>query len=57
MNYLEKKLYSSPKMTVMHVNLEHSVAAGSITVSPTNTNNVVNDEWEVDADDNRTINW
>ncbi len=53
----ERKNYSSPKLNVIHVNLEHALAASSITVSPGNSSNVVNDQWETDADDNRTINW
>lgn len=53
----ERKNYSSPKLNVIYVNLEHSLAASSITVSSGNSSNVVNDQWETDADDNRTINW
>lgn len=53
----KSKKYSSPSLSVFYVDLEDSLSASSITVSPGNSSNVVNDEWEVDADDNRTINW
>lgn len=49
--------YKSPKMDVFLLELEQSIATGSATVNPTDNYGVVQEEWQIDADDNRTINW
>lgn len=56
---LEQKLpYEAPEITVLSVELEHSIAAGSALVMPENhLNNQVLEEWYVDPDEERTINW
>lgn len=52
-----KRPYESPEIQLVCVELEHSIAAGSAAINPHDMNNQVLEEWEVDPDDNRTINW
>ncbi|MHC8949420.1 hypothetical protein [Sphingobacterium hungaricum] len=49
--------YKSPTMDISLVELEQGIATGSATVVPTDSNGVVHEEWKIDSDDNRTINW
>lgn len=52
-----KKQYVAPTMTVIDLALEQGIAAGSALGSPTRNDNSVQEEWQIDADDSRTINW
>lgn len=49
--------YKSPIMDMLYLELEQGIATGSATVVPTDSNGIVQEEWQVDPDDNRTINW
>ncbi|MBP3942620.1 hypothetical protein J5U18_03420 [Sphingobacteriaceae bacterium WQ 2009] len=52
-----KILYMSPRINVLFLQHEHSIATGSATVTPVNSNNVVESEWDVQPDDIKTIDW
>lgn len=52
-----KRPYVSPDVKVLDIELEHSIAAGSAEVTPTNINGTIMEEWEEDPDDNRTFDW
>lgn len=53
-----KRAYESPEIKVLNVELEHSIAAGSAIVQPGNgVDNEIFEEWQVDPDDERIINW
>jgi len=54
----EKQPYESPKIEVLCVELEHSIAAGSAKISPHDSeNNKIFEQWEEDVDDVRTVEW
>ncbi len=44
------KSYSSPEINVELISLEHSVAAGSATVTPLNNQSQIRQEWETAPD-------
>lgn len=52
-----RRRYVSPDIQVINLELEHSIAAGSAEVTPTNMDNTIIEEWEVDTDDTRTLEW
>ncbi|WP_118195470.1 hypothetical protein [Albibacterium indicum] len=52
-----RRPYLSPDIQVINLELEHSIAAGSAEVTPTNMNGTILEEWEEDPDDNRTFEW
>lgn len=52
-----KKEYETPTIGVVHLEMEQGIAAGSAVVRPTDVNNEVFEEWQVDPDDERIINW
>ncbi|MGE8242435.1 MAG: hypothetical protein ACN6PD_06965 [Sphingobacterium sp.] len=52
--YTEKKQYTSPGIEVLYVQLEQGIAVGS---ASNNSEDSPTNKWEVDRDDNRTINW
>lgn len=53
----ERKKYKRPSVQIEWVELEEGLAAGSAVIQPQDLNNQVQEEWEVDPDDNRTIQW
>ncbi len=57
MNHPTKRLYEPLSLTVSHIDIEHSIAAGSATVTPISQNQQVMEQWEEDPTDNRTIVW
>lgn len=52
-----KKAYESPKITVRYVELEHSLAATSITVENPAEGQDVKHEWENGDNDFKILNW
>ncbi|WP_312338209.1 hypothetical protein [Sphingobacterium sp.] len=50
-----KKSYASPRITMVQINMEYGIAAGSVT--PTNSSGEVNNEWSRDNDVNKEIGW
>ena len=48
-----KKIYVSPKVEAINVELEQGIAAGSAST----TSNDPQESWEKAVDDNRLINW
>ena len=52
-----KKHYVAPTIVVSTIALEQGIAAGSALGSPIRNDNVIQDEWMIEADDSRTINW
>lgn len=52
-----KRPYESLSLTVLQIEIEQSIAAGSANVTPINSNQQVMEEWEEDPTDNRTIVW
>lgn len=57
MNHPTKRLYEPLSLTVSHIDIEHSIAAGSASVTPISQNQQVMEQWEEDPTDNRTIVW
>lgn len=57
MKEIEKKMYESPMIKISLVELEAGIAAGSAVIQPQDLNNQMQEEWEIDPDDNRTIQW
>lgn len=57
MNKDTKKQYETPTIEVVHLEMEQGIAAGSAVVRPTDLKNEVLEEWQVDPDDDRIINW
>ncbi|MFD2742327.1 MULTISPECIES: hypothetical protein [Sphingobacterium] len=57
MDYPSKRPYQALSITVNYLEIEHSIAAGSATVSPITTDQRVMEEWDEDPTDTRTIVW
>ncbi len=53
MKNTEKKVYISPRIETMEVELEQGIAAGSAAT----TTNDPQESWDKADDDNRLINW
>ncbi|WP_437920445.1 hypothetical protein [Sphingobacterium sp. LRF_L2] len=55
----KKRPYKAPIMEYYNIELECSIAAGSAFVNPTGPNGQaeIYQEWDVDVDDNRSINF
>ena len=51
------KTYISPAMEVQYIYIEQSIAANSATVTPVNSSNQVQQEWETGDDVNRDLLW
>jgi len=51
------RIYESPEIRVINVELEHSIAAGSAKISPKNSSGQVFESWQEDVDDTRTVEW
>ncbi|MFD2966822.1 hypothetical protein [Sphingobacterium bambusae] len=49
--------YVAPNFEVISLELECSIAAGSATVKPQHYNEEVYESWDVETDDNRSINF
>ena len=49
--------YASPRMQVVKVYLEQSIAAGSAKIWPTDTSHVVQEEWEIGEDRTTDLPW
>lgn len=52
-----KKTYTSPTLEVQIIEFEQCIAVGSATVIPVDSSTAVQDEWETELNDTRTINW
>lgn len=52
-----RRVYETPEIKVICVELEHSIAAGSAKISPKNSSGQVYERWEEDIDDTRTLEW
>ena len=52
-----RKVYESPTIEVIHLEMEQGIAAGSAVVRPHDVNNEIVEEWQVDPDDSRVIDW
>lgn len=52
-----KLAYVAPNFEVVSLELECSIAAGSATVKPQHFNEEVYESWDVETDDNRSINF
>ncbi|MFD1771617.1 hypothetical protein [Sphingobacterium suaedae] len=52
-----KKQYVSPTFSIQEIELECGIAAGSATARPENSDIEVYEQWQVEPDDNRIINW
>lgn len=51
----KKKKYAAPSITLIHIEMENGVAAGSATTTTTNSNGEIKDEWMDLPNDNREI--
>ncbi len=51
------KIYQSPMIQINLVEIEHSIATGSATVNPVNSNNQVREEWETSPDVVGEMEW
>jgi|GEM_PF-1485642 len=54
---IPKRPYQAPSIEVISLELECSIAAGSATVKPQHFNEEVYESWDVETDDNRSINF
>lgn len=57
MNDLKKQEYITPRVSLLLMEMEQGIAAGSARVLPPNSGGQVQEEWTTDPDDNRTIEW
>jgi len=57
MNDLKKQEYITPRVSLLLMEMEQGIAAGSARVLPQNSGGQVQEEWTTDPDDNRTIEW
>ncbi|PUB26354.1 hypothetical protein C8J95_11137 [Elizabethkingia sp. YR214] len=57
MNDLKKQEYITPRVSLLLMEMEQGIAAGSARVLPSNSGGQVQEEWTTDPDDNRTIEW
>lgn len=49
--------YIAPLITVLEIELESGICAGSATVRPHNPNNQIIEEWEEEEEPSRSIDW
>ncbi|GHE39694.1 hypothetical protein [Sphingobacterium griseoflavum] len=54
---VEKLPYLAPMVDVIQLELECSIVTGSATVKPQDYHQDVYEQWDVDVDDNRSINF
>lgn len=54
---IKRKTYIAPMLEVQIIHFEQSIAVGSATVTPINSSSQIEEEWDVEADDVRSINW
>lgn len=52
-----KLVYTTPKISLLILELEEGLAAGSATVRSQDAQQNVLDEWDVQPDDTRNIDW
>lgn len=52
-----KNRYEMPKIELITIAFEQSIAAGSATARPEDSNSHIKDSWSRDQDDSRTIDW
>lgn len=52
-----KRPYISPSIEVIILEIECSIASGSAYVSPHNQQQQIYEQWDVEVDDNRGINF
>ncbi|NAW50700.1 hypothetical protein GNY06_04630 [Elizabethkingia argentiflava] len=56
----EKKEYTAPKLDTSLVEMEQGIAAGSASASlkaPDKNEVVLQEEWDIDPNDKRTVEW
>ena len=49
--------YEPPSISTTRILMEQSIAAGSAVITPTDSDNVVQEEWTILPDVNTTIDW
>ena len=52
-----KITYEAPTLEVIYVEMEQGIAAGSAIVHPGNSAGEIKEEWQVDPNDDRTLDW
>lgn len=52
-----KQIYKSPEITLLYLELEHSISAGSAKISPKNSSGQVSESWQEDTDITKTFQW
>ena len=49
--------YETPTLNLILVEMEQGIAASSVTITPPDGSLVIQEEWQVDDDVTRTIEW
>lgn len=57
MDSFQKKEYVSPEIEVSYVEAEEGIATGSALVLPPDSAGDVQEQWDSDSNDGRTVDW
>ena len=55
--FIMKKVYNPPSLTILYLKMEQTIAAGSAIVVAPDEQNQIFEEWQIGADLEKSIEW